>query len=215
MELRTPPAPHSRAGQRGARVHDGFYLRFGTGFGVYEERLESDDSSVYGGEVGGRTVGIASLGEFAMGGTISSGLVLGGGVYTAKLLSGHFRVDESSPAAPPSELDPELRELTVLGPFLDWYPRPHRGLHLQVAVGLAAVTTTNGGFDEDDEDTYRAFGAGVVLGVGYEWWIGDEWSIGAMARAQAAAVSGEDDAKVRWFHGVSTSPALLLTLTYH
>jgi hypothetical protein len=200
---------------RGARVHDGFYLRFGSGFGAYEERVESEKTSLYQGEVAGRTVGLASLGEFAMGGTIGSGFVLGGGVYSAELLVSHFRADHSSAVEPPPELDPELRELVVLGPFIDWYPRPSRGLHLQAAVGFASLTSGTGVAGRDDEDTYRALGGGIVLGVGYEWWIGDEWSLGVLARAQGAAVSGEDEADVRWFHGVSTSPSLLLTLTYH
>jgi hypothetical protein len=197
-------------------VHDGFYLRFGSGFGVYEERMESDETSLYGGEVGGRTTGVATVGEFAMGGTIARGLVLGGGFYTAKLLAGHFRLDDSSAVNPPGELEPELRDLVMVGPFLDWYPKPTRGLHFQAAVGLASLSSGSRGFDDEDDDArYDAVGGGLVLGVGYEWWIGDEWSIGALGRIQAAAVTGEDDANVRWFHGVSTGPTLLLTLTYH
>ena len=212
IELRTPPPPPERA--PGAREHGGFYLRFGAGFGVYEERTESEESDVYGGEVSGRSVGLASVGEFAMGGTVGRGLVLGGGIYTARLLSGHFTLDESSPAGLPRELDPELRELVVVGPFMDWYPNPRRGFHLQAALGFASLTDGGSNFDDDDED-YQAFGGGLVLGVGYEWWIGNEWSLGALARVQGAAVTGKDDADVRWFHGVSTNPALLLTLTYH
>ena len=33
--------PVGPALDRGARVHDGFYLRIATGFGVYDERVES------------------------------------------------------------------------------------------------------------------------------------------------------------------------------
>jgi hypothetical protein len=214
VHLGTPPPPP--AAREGVHTHDGFYLRFATGFGVYEERLESDDTALYGGEVSGRTIGIASLGEFAMGGTVSRGLVLGGGFYTAQLLAGSFKPDGSSAGIPPAELDPDFRELLVVGPFLDWYPRPSRGLHFQVAVGFAGITAgTNGNLGDDDEDAYVAVGGGIVLGAGYEWWIADDWSLGVMARAQAAALSAEDDADVRWFHGVSTGPSLMLTLTYH
>lgn len=218
IELRTRPPKRAHRHARRGRVHDGFYLRFASGFGVYEERLESDDTRVYGGEVGGRTIGLASVGELALGGTVGKGLVVGGGIYTARLLTGHFRLDPGSPAAPPLELDPELRELLVLGPFVDWYPNPRRGLHLQAALGFAGLMSGDGNFrgdDDDDDDRYRAYGGGIVLGIGYEWWIGEEWSLGALARAQAAAVSAKDEADVRWFHGVSTSPSLLLTLTYH
>jgi hypothetical protein len=197
------------------QTHDGFYLRFGSGFGIYEERLESDESDLYGGDVSGRSVGISSVGEFAMGGTIREGLVLGGGLYTAKLLSGHYRSDASSAGDPPLELDPEARDLVMLGPFLDYYPRPSRGLHFMAALGLAGMTATLGGRTDDDDDRYTAVGGGLVFGVGYEWWVGDEWSLGAMARAMAVALSGKDEADVRWFHGIGASPSLMLTLTYH
>lgn len=212
MRLRTapPPPPRERAG---VHRHDGFYLRLGTGFGVYEERMKSDDSDLYGGEISGDSVGLASVGEVAMGGNIRPGLVLGGGLYTARLLSSHYGADDSSAGQPPPELDPAARHLIVLGPFLDYYPRPSGGLHFQAALGLAAASTDVGNTDEDER--YTAGGGGVVFGVGYEWWVGDEWSVGVLARAMAAAVTGKDDAGVRWFHGISTNPSLLFTVTYH
>jgi hypothetical protein len=133
------------------------------------------------------------------------------------LLTGHYRDDHDSEGALPVEMDPKLRDLTIFGPFVDWYPNPRSGFHLQAALGIAALTSGNGDrFDsDDDDDDYRAFGAGIVLGLGYEWWVGNEWSLGVLARTQAAGLEGEDDSGVRWVHAAGASPSLLLTLTYH
>jgi hypothetical protein len=216
MRMHTPPPPPP-APREGAHVHDGFYMRLGTGFGMYREQLENDDdASVHGGDVSGSTIGLASVGEFAIGGTLGRGWVLGGGFYTATLLTGHYRDDNDNEGALPSEMDPDLRDLVVFGPFVDWYPNPRKGFHLQAALGLAALTSrSDGRFGEDDDDDYEAFGAGIVLGVGYEWWIGNEWSLGVLARTQAAGLAGEDNSDVTWVHGASATPSLLLTLTYH
>lgn len=204
-----PPAAH-----RGARTHDGFYFRLAGGFGVYEESLQSENSEIYEGEVQGRTMGLASVSELALGGTIGRGLVLGGGVYSAELVTATFRADEDSPAPPPSELDPSLRNVSILGPFLDWYPNPKNGLHFQLALGLASMSAGFPGTGPGKAD-YAAFGGGVVLGAGYEWWIGDEWSVGALARVMGVVAAGKDDADVIWTHTLGTRPSLLLTLTYH
>jgi len=190
-------------------------LRAASGFGAYEESLFADDASEYGGDVEGRTVGFASLGELTIGGTIAPGLVLGGGAYTAQLLSAHFKLARDSDGAPPSELDPELRTLALFGPFLQWYPNARRGFHVEAALGFAAITSDSGGSRGFEEPDYQAIGAGLVLGSGYEWFIADEWSIGVLGRMMAAVVTGEDDAEVRWVHGISTTPSLLLSITYH
>lgn len=204
-----PPVP-----RRGRRVHDGFYLRFASGFGAYAETFKSESSEVYAGEVHARTRGLATLGEFAVGGSLRPGLVLGVGVYSAELISGGFRTSRESADVPPPELEPEFRSLGILGPFLDWYPNPQRGFHVQAAVGVAGMGTAFDDFGDSDEE-YSAGGAGLVIGIGHEWWIGDQWSLGVLARNTLALVTGEDSAGVRWVHGIATTPSLMMTLTYH
>jgi hypothetical protein len=195
-------------------VHDGFYLRFASGFGAYAETFKSESSELYSGEVHARTRGLATLGELALGGSLRPGLVLGVGIYSAELISGSSRVSRKSADVPPPELEPEFRSLGIVGPFVDWYPNPRRGFHVQAAVGVAGMGTAFDDFGDSDED-YSAGGAGVVLGIGHEWWIGDQWSLGASARNTLALVTGKDNSGVRWVHGIATIPSLLMTLTYH
>lgn len=200
---------------REAYRHNGFYLRLGSGFGVFDERLSSESSATYGGEVRGRNRGIAQLAELAIGGTIGEAWVLGGGIYSADLLASTYKTGDGASATPPAELDPELRNVALIGPFFDWYPNPHRGFHLQGALGLATLTPRIFGDSATERSEYLAVGAGLMLGAGYDVWVDEEWSLGVLARTTAAVCSGEDDVDVSWLHLVITSPALLVTLTYH
>lgn len=213
LGVTTPPPPLPR---RGAYTHDGFYFRAGTGFGVMTENLRSENSSVYGGRVKGDSTGFATASELAFGGTIASGFVLGGGIYTAELVSSTFRVTKDSAGVPPLELDPERRNFTLVGPFFDWYFHEHRGLHLQMALGFASLSAVRiGSVPWEEDDPYHADGGGIMLGLGYEWWVGEEWSIGALARMTAAYLVGKDDSGVHWYHGLGMGPSPMFTLTYH
>lgn len=197
-------------------VHDGFYFRIAAGFGAYSEGLRSESAAAYGGKVKGRSSGFATLGEFALGGTIAKGLVLGGGAYTAQLVSGTYRTYRDSAGVPPPELDPEVRNFALVGPFFDWYPTPHKGFHLQAALGVASLSGVQlDAFPVRDDEPYTAIGGGIMFGVGHEWWIGEQWSMGVLGRVMGALLMGKDDQDVRWYHAAGTSPSVLLTVTYH
>jgi hypothetical protein len=196
-------------------VHDGFYLRFGTGFGGYDERLGSRSSTTYAGEIEGRNRGVATLGELSIGGTLGRGWVVGGGIFSADVLATTYKSGEDSSQLPPTELDPELRNVALIGPFFDRYLDPTEGFHFQVALGIATLTPRVFGHSGTEQSEYLAVGGGLMLGAGYDWWVAEEWSLGVLARTTATVVRGRDDSDVRWMHVVVTSPGLLLTLTYH
>jgi hypothetical protein len=198
----------------GARVHDGFYLRVTAGFGVYDERLTSDDLPT-GGKVEARNRGIASLSDFAVGGTVAPGWVIGGGIYSVDLVASTFRTSGSSVTALPAELDPGLRSMSLIGPFVDWYPYVRGGFHAQAALGLATLTPRLFGHPATDRSDYLAVGGGLLIGTGYEWWVADEWSIGVLGQLGIRLVHGEDENDIGWTHFVTTSPTLSITITYH
>lgn len=193
--------------------HDGFYLRVASGFGVYDERLTSAAAPEYDGSAKGRLRGMAALAELALGGSIGRGWVLGGGIYSADLIASTFRSNPGS-ALPPAELDTGLRSVTVIGPFLDWYARESGGFHLQFGLGLGTMTPQVFGDPATRQSEYAAIGGGLMLGVGYEWWVDDDISLGILSRTTAVLLRGHDDADVAWTHFGLTSPGLLVTLTY-
>ena len=199
----TVPATH------GARTHDGFYFRVANGFGALDERLSSvDDSS----RVAGRNRGIVNLAELAFGGTVAPGWVVGGGIYAADLLASTFR-GQGNPT--PSELDPGLRNLGLLAPFVDVYLNPRGGFHVQGALGLATLTPRVFGHAATEQSEYLALGVGLMLGAGYEVWVSDEWSLGVLSRTTLSVLEGSDGQDELFRHVVVTSPGLLVSLTFH
>ena len=189
-------------------MHDGFYLRAAAGFAVYDERLSTTTA---GADIKGRTRGISSLSELALGGTLAPGWVMGGGLYTADLATASYH---TVTGPPPAELDPELRTFALLGPFLDRYFDPRAGLHFQVALGFAWLSPRAFGDEATEQSEYLALGGGVMLGIGQEFWLSDSWSLGVLARTTVAYLVGEDTSNLDWQHLVLTSPGLLVTLTY-
>jgi hypothetical protein len=199
----------------GAHVHDGFYFRVAQSFGVYDERLQSQEF-VNGGTIEARNRGMATVSDLAIGGTIAPGWVIGGGIYSLDLIASTFRTSEDSVAVVvPEELDPGLRSLSLIAPFVDWYPNVHGGFHAQAALGLATLTPRLFGHPATDNSEYLALGAGLLIGTGYEWWVADEWSIGVLGQLGFRVLTGKDDAGVRWTHIITNSPTLGVTLTYH
>jgi hypothetical protein len=197
----------------GARVHDGFYLRVGWGFGVFDERLESDDLAS-GGSIKARNRGISSTSDIAIGGTVAPGWVIGGLIGSVDMIASTLRTSGASLTEIPTEIDPGLRNSSLIGPFVDWYPNVRGGFHAQAAIGLATLTPRLFGHPATDDSEYLAVGGGLMLGAGYEWWVADEWSIGVLTQLGARFMGGDADG-ASWSHVVTISPNLCATLTYH
>lgn len=198
----------------GAYVHDGFYLRISGGFSVYDERLVSE-SAALGGKVEARNRGIVSSSDVALGGTISPGWVLGGGIFSVDLIASTLRTRADNAALIPKELDPGLRDLVLIGPFVDYYPDPRAGFHAQAALGLSFLTPRVFGDAATQRSQYLAIGGGLLFGTGYDWWVSEEWSIGVLGQIGLHVLGGKDDNGVQWTHVVAVSPSLSLAVTYH
>jgi hypothetical protein len=197
----------------GARVHDGFYFRVASGFSVLDERIESH--AVEGGNIEARNRGIASLSDLALGGTVAPGWVVGGGIYSLDLVASTLRINGSSTQQLPAEIDPGLRSLALLAPFVDWYPNVRGGFHVQAALGIATLVPRVFGHPATSQSDYSAVGGGLLLGTGYEWWVADEWSIGVLTQLGVRVLRGEDEAGRSWTHLITNSPSLCVSLTYH
>ena len=63
------------------------------------------------------------------------------------------------------------------------------GLHFMAAAGLGPLSWlkgSEGGFIVVPRVNYKGTGAGFTAGGGYESWIGEQWSLGLLARIQYA-----------------------------
>jgi hypothetical protein len=202
---------------RGLHEHDGFYLRMGIGFGRLYAKMHSDDSAQLGGSVDGSLAGGGLSAEFSLGGTIAPGLVLGGGFWgigAGNPGMRHLEVGGASHAP----LTLQSAGLGLLGPFVDYYLNPKTGLHFQGALGLGTLNVTRSITDASGhivEDKKQAGGLGFMLGAGYEWWVGEQWSIGGILRMVyvSTETNGNDNTE-RWSYIGLAAPELLFVATY-
>lgn len=204
------PAPRPPPG---GHLHNGFFLRVGAGFGAYQERIFAH----MGHDRPHTTVtGIGTASELMIGGNVSRRLVLGGGSWGTSVLASDVVLARGSGGAPPPAASVDLAgtpSLTMFGPFLTYYFDPTGGLSVYGAVGLASsreVDVAGAKFERDRV----AVGAGAALGVSYDWWVGDEWSVGVSARGVGATTTRKVDGERAW-HMIVTSPTVLFTVTYH
>jgi len=196
--------------------HDGFYMRLATGLGVYNEQSVSESDERYQGKVHVRARGFASASEFALGGTPYPGLVIGGGAFSTEVVTSSVTTnrDDDPDVELAEDLELESRDLSVVGVFADRYFVPRLGLHVQAALGFAQQY----GLSVDapaQEDGNGAVGPGGVLGIGYEMWIGEQWSLGVLARIGGSVLFSKDSLGVKWVHYSWSMPSFLMSVTYH
>jgi len=87
------------------------------------------------------------------------------------------------------------------------------GIAQQVGFSLDAATKKKD--DDEDDKGYEPLGPGLSLGLGYEIWIAEQWSLGVLARGTVAVLFSEDENNVKWTHFVASWPSFLMTVTYH
>lgn len=176
-----------------AKTHDGFYLSMNVGVGYLSS------SADYAGTTATFS-GVTIPSAIWLGGTVGP-VVIGGGLLADYAPSPSMDVEGGGSY----ELDDVSLNLLGFCAFADIYPDPHGGFHVMPFAGWGGLEASQGGDSSGSDPT------GLVMGVGagYDFWVANEWSLGAMARFAYAPLSLEG-------RGFSTiSPALLFTATYH
>jgi hypothetical protein len=175
-------------------THDGFYLQLNAGIGYLSSSAEVLNTTV---TYSGVTLPSALL----LGGTVGP-VVIGGGFFGDYAFSPSYEVEGGGAMTPDADVS---MTLVGIGIFADIYPDPKKGLHFQPFIGWGGLETTVNGDAGGSDPT------GLVLAVagGYDWFVSDNWSIGAMGRFAYAPLSLNDV-------GYTTiAPSLLATFTYH
>ena len=206
-------AANAAGGQPG--VHDGLYLRLGAGFGYLVDFAESEEIPLLGDEVDTAVTGVTGLGELAVGGAVSPGLFLGGGVYAHVVPSPE--ADDVELAAFETDVEFDASSFWMFGPFVDYYLDPRGGLHLQGTVGLTYGVLGDGEAQDgllrsQTIDDMSGVGLGLLVGVGHEWWVSDAWSLGVLGLFTLGTFSSESEDDVDWSHLV-LAPGVLFTAT--
>jgi hypothetical protein len=147
--------------------------------------------------------GVTIPSAFLLGGTIGP-VVIGGGFTWDYAFSPSAEVT-SGGVTQSGDLQDITLTLIGIGLFADIYPDPTGGLHFQPFVGWGGLEATYQGNSGGSDPT----GLVTALGVGYEWWMADQWSIGAMGRFTYAPL------KLNSVGYNTTAFAALATFTYH
>jgi hypothetical protein len=159
--------------------HEGFYLAAYTGFGYFSAKGSGPlgDASLSGSAMGG---------GIGIGGTITSGLELGGvarywnaigatfnGGPTITAIRTHV-VNGQTMTDPSATLSGNAQASSLeLAALIDWFPNPEKGWHVGASVGLGGMSIT-------DDSGARSVNAGLAASIfgGYQWWLGPSWSFG-------------------------------------
>lgn len=178
------------------RTHDGFYMQLDAGLGYLSTSAEAGGTKV-------TYSGLTFPTSILLGGTVGP-VVIGGGFITDYAASPSAKMTAAGTTQSATLTDVSLY-LYAMGVFADIYPDPHGGLHFQPFLGFGGLQATYQGNASNGGPT----GMVLAAGVGYDWWVADEWSIGLMGRLTYAPLSYNS---VGWS---TIAPALLATFTYH
>jgi hypothetical protein len=166
------------------RTHDGFQFRgaLGGGYLSDSEKLDVPAGLTL---LGGPTATIhggAIATEVYFGGTPAAGLVVGG--FLSEMRAFGPSVSFPGGQTVTASGDRSLNLLT-LGPYVDFYPDPTSGFHILGTLGLAVIDASNG---DSTNSSAASSGFGIGGGLGYDWWVADEWSLGVLGRFTYAAM---------------------------
>jgi hypothetical protein len=184
------------------RFHDGFYFQAAIGPSYTQMSnqtalgTETLDTRIYGGGV---------MSSLWFGGTPSPGLAIGGGTFSSTSIAPRGKLKLGSTEFTQNNGADTALGLFIVGPFADWYFNPQRGLHLQLMAGYSLEWVSASGKTSKNNPQ----GVGFLVGLGYDFWVGHEWSIGFLGRFAYAPLFYEGD-------GYPTiAPGIVATFTYH
>lgn len=205
MVISAPPVPPARP-RRGHHVHDGFYLRLGAGLGYGRGSVSTDSSSAPNFDVSGAGLALNAW----IGGTPWPGLAIGGLVA----LQG---IRESNVVVEGDDTDRGMEVGTfMIGPFIDAFPDPQRGLHFGGALGLVGFAARADNHELEERLRLRNFeggGLGLSAWIGYMGFVGPEWSLGGLLQL-TGGVTGQDRYDVER-RGSFGTLSLSLSALYH
>ncbi len=183
------------------RTHDGFQFRGDIGGGYLSD---SESASSGSGTVSGGAIGF----ELYAGGNVIPGLAIGG------LLGGASAPGPSVSANGQTFATSNSTTLTLayLGPYIDWYIDPTGGFHIMGMLELTRLSVQNGAGNVAAE---TPVGGGLGAGVGYDFWLGDSFSMGLLGRINFSSNSYTADPNNASYTDKTVNPMLLLSFSYH
>lgn len=159
----------------GAMRHDqGIFVRSQIGFGNLAGEIKADG--------GTQTVnGLASSFGLSVGGVVSEGLVLHGTLAISSIPGAEL---ESATTTQTTVITTEQEQnfsVTSLGFGMTYYTPANLWFSAGLAPHQMTLSTSSISCDTTEcepDKTTDDYGMGLRAGVGYEWWVSDDWAIG-------------------------------------
>jgi hypothetical protein len=126
--------------------------------------------------------------DFAIGGTPSPGLVLGGEFFFQQATKPNVDYNGTSVQAQNNA------NFGLLGPFIDWYPDPSGGFHLGAMIGISVLTVSdqNGNTVSDGNGNQASErGGGGAFSIGYDFFVSPQFSLGVLGKLFGGTVSSD------------------------
>lgn len=154
----------------GAMRHDqGIFVRPQIGFGNVSAEIKADG--------GTQTVnGLSSSFGLSVGGVVTEGLVLHGTLGVSSIPGAE--VDGGAPIT--TEQNRNF-SVTSLGFGMTYYTPDNLWFSAGLAPHVMTLSTSSSSCDTTEcpqDTTTEDFGLGLRAGIGYEWWVSDDWAIG-------------------------------------
>jgi hypothetical protein len=145
----------------------------------------TDSATIDGGAFAGgfdASGGALTLG-LDIGSAIGRGFILAGG-FNGNILSNPTLKNDTRKLR--SDRKSQLSMLTVMA---EGYPNPAGGFHVGGGLGLATLRDPN--LSDTTTSSQDQNGFGFFVHAGYEWWVGNYWGLGGMARFIYAGTKGD------------------------
>jgi hypothetical protein len=170
--------PEKTEAEPGAHLHDGMYYRVALGTGYVKATTEN----------GSELTGWGFSSEFWMGGSPIAGLALGGTFGIVAVPNPDAAISAADSGAGPDSGEAQgIATYSTFGMFADYYPNPRGGLHIMAGLNFSSFKFTA----DSGTASQPATGVGLFGGIGYEWWAGQQWSVGPLVRLHWASVSDD------------------------
>lgn len=183
------------------RRHDGFFLRAAVGGGAMSDKFDVEVAPLLGiRAIDGTAKGPTASGQIDAGGSLRPGLVLGLSLAIEQAASPKVQVQGQDTSSV------SVGTFTLFGGMIEWYPKAEQGFHLGAVVGVARLTMSD---TSGQVSSNQPVGVSGAADVGYEVWLGDEWSLGASLRGLGGSLSDNG------IHHEIVAGSVLVNVTYH
>lgn len=177
----------------------GFYLHVAMGLGWF--RAQSDVAGGFERSFNGAAYAL----DVAIGGSPGRGVAVGFGYLRDRTLI----LSSSDERGRAKDVEGAQMSHLLCGPYLDLFPDPDAGFHVQTLFGLGELSVVrDNGFEASTAD-----GLGLMLGAGYQWSVSRHLHVGILGRLVHTLLrrsEGLGEVEVSTLY-----PALLATGTLH